>query len=125
MGWSLAILGRLLAGAAAVSVHAQSAPAAKAAPDRPYAAKTPWGDPDLQGVWDYKTITPLERPANFGDRQTLTDEEVARLESNAAKRRPRRSSATRFAASAHATRLFMGSSGTGAPIDGKDTSEAK
>src|SRR4029077_5755487 len=42
--------------------------------------------PDLQGVWDYKTITPLERPANFGDRQFLNDEEVARLEANAASR---------------------------------------
>ena len=83
----LAILGGVLAGAAAVSMHAQSAPAAKAAaPAKPYAARTPWGDPDLQGVWDYKTITPLERPANFGERQFLNDEEVARLESNAAKR---------------------------------------
>src|SRR2546423_963739 len=24
--------------------------------------RTPWGHPDLQGVWDYRTITPLERP---------------------------------------------------------------
>src|SRR5580765_7975864 len=64
-----------------ISVGAQSKPKAS-----PYAAKTAWGDPDLQGVWDYKTITPLERPANFGDRQFLTDEEVTRLEANAAKR---------------------------------------
>jgi len=75
---------------AVVSLHAQSAPAAKPsakpAAAKVYAAKTPWGDPDLQGVWDYKTITPLERPQNFGDRQFLTDEEVARLEANAAKR---------------------------------------
>jgi len=75
---------------AVVSLQAQSAPARPAAKPasavKPYAAKTPWGDPDLQGVWDYKTITPLERPANFGDRQFLTDEEVARLEANAAKR---------------------------------------
>src|SRR3954467_10163566 len=73
------------------SLHAQSAPAAKtatkpAAAAKSYAAKTPWGDPDLQGVWDYKTITPLERPANFGDRQFLNDEEVARLEGAAGKR---------------------------------------
>jgi hypothetical protein len=75
-----------LAGAAVVSLGAQSPPAAKPVPAKAFAAKTPWGDPDLQGVWDYKTITPLERPANFGDRQFLNDEEVARLESNAAKR---------------------------------------
>jgi len=64
-----------------ISVGAQSKPKAP-----PYSAKTAWGDPDLQGVWDYKTITPLERPANFGDRQFLTDEEVKQLEANAAKR---------------------------------------
>ena len=75
----VAVVAGLVALAAVVSLGAQSK--AKA-----YAAKTPWGDPDLQGVWDYKTITPLERPATFGDRQFLTDEEVTRLEANAAKR---------------------------------------
>jgi len=85
----VAILGGLMAAAAAsavVSLGAQTAPPAKAAPPKPYTARTAWGDPDLQGVWDYKTITPLERPAAMGDRQFLSDEEVARLESNAAKR---------------------------------------
>ena len=75
----VAILATLLAASAVVSLPAQSKPKA-------YASKTPWGDPDLQGVWDYKTITPLERPAAMGDRQFLNDEEVARLEGNAAKR---------------------------------------
>ncbi|HUK32772.1 MAG TPA: hypothetical protein VLV86_02610 [Vicinamibacterales bacterium] len=79
------------AASAIVSPQAQSATAAKvaSAPSpvaKAYTAKTPWGDPDLQGVWDYKTITPLERPANFGDRQFLTDDEVSRLEANAARR---------------------------------------
>jgi hypothetical protein len=76
---------------AVVSLHAQSAPAARPAAKpavaaKAYAGRTPWGDPDLQGVWDYKTITPLERPAAMGDRQFLNDEEVTRLEGNAAKR---------------------------------------
>jgi hypothetical protein len=48
--------------------------------------KTPWGDPDLQGVWDYKTITPLERPQNLAGRQFLTEDEATQLESRAAKR---------------------------------------
>jgi hypothetical protein len=48
--------------------------------------RTPWGHPDLQGVWDYRTITPLQRPAEFGDRAFYTDEEVAALEENAAER---------------------------------------
>ena len=48
--------------------------------------RTPWGDPDLQGVWDYRSVTPLERPAAFGDREFLTEEEVAALEGRAADR---------------------------------------
>lgn len=40
---------------------------------------TPWGDPDLQGVWTHGTITPLERPDEYGDRELLTAEEVAAL----------------------------------------------
>ena len=50
----------------------------------PHATYT-WGDPDLMGVWDYKTITPLERPQNMAGRALLTDEEVTRLEAAAAK----------------------------------------
>jgi hypothetical protein len=48
--------------------------------------RTPWGDPDLQGVWDYRTITPLQRPQQFGDRAYYTDEEIAQLEGRAADR---------------------------------------
>ena len=43
-------------------------------------ARTSWGDPDLQGVWNSKTQTPLERPERFTGREFLTDEEVAALE---------------------------------------------
>jgi hypothetical protein len=48
--------------------------------------RTSWGDPDLQGVWDYRTITPLERRPEMGDRKFYTDEEIAQLEGRAAKR---------------------------------------
>jgi hypothetical protein len=41
--------------------------------------RTPWGDPDLQGVWDYWTFTPLERPKEFANKPVLTDEEAAQL----------------------------------------------
>jgi len=45
---------------------AKAAPAAKAT--RAWAAKkTPWGDPDLQGVWNDATSTPLQRPAGKGE----------------------------------------------------------
>ncbi len=38
---------------------------------------TGWGDPDIQGVWEYWTFTPLERPDEFAGRDTLTAEEAA------------------------------------------------
>jgi len=44
----------------------------------PNPPRTPWGDPDLQGPWNNGTIVPLERPANLGERETLTDEEYRR-----------------------------------------------
>ena len=39
--------------------------------------RTPWGTPDLQGVWDYRTLTPLERPNEFEGRTSLSSEELA------------------------------------------------
>ena len=43
-------------------------------------ARTAWGEPDLQGVWDYRSITPLQRPEHLADREFLTEEEAANLE---------------------------------------------
>ena len=40
-------------------------------------ARTAWGDPDLQGIWNNATRTPLERPAQFADTPFLTEEEAA------------------------------------------------
>ncbi|HUF69190.1 MAG TPA: hypothetical protein VMM79_11170 [Longimicrobiales bacterium] len=48
---------------------------------------TPWGDPDLQGTWDFTTITPLERPAQFAGREFLTDAEAATIEQEINRRR--------------------------------------
>ena len=48
--------------------------------------RTGWGDPDLQGVWDFRTITPLQRPEDLGDKAFLTEEEAANLEQEAAER---------------------------------------
>ena len=45
--------------------------------------RTPWGDPDLQGLWNNATITPLERPADRADQPFLSAEEVAALERQA------------------------------------------
>jgi hypothetical protein len=41
---------------------------------------TPWGDPDLQGIWTDVYETPLQRPARYAGREFLTEEEVAALD---------------------------------------------
>ena len=39
--------------------------------------KTPWGDPDLQGIWPGNMGVPLQRPKTMGERTELTDQEFA------------------------------------------------
>src|SRR5690348_9320982 len=40
---------------------------------------TPDGQPDLQGYWTSLSFTPMERPAKYGNREFLTDEEMAEV----------------------------------------------
>jgi hypothetical protein len=50
-------------------------------PDAQTVQRTPWGHPDLQGIWSAGyLLTPLERPEKFAGREFLTDEEAAALE---------------------------------------------
>ena len=58
----------------ALLVFAQS-PALAQSPSR-----TPWGDPDLQGTWDFTTITPLQRPPELAGKEFLTENEAKALE---------------------------------------------
>ena len=53
------------------------------------APKTAWGDPDLQGTYTNKTITPLLRPDDLGGREFLTEDEVAEREHAAVERNER------------------------------------
>ena len=63
-----------------------SAPIAWAQAERPVASasgaalKTPWGDPDLQGIWMEETDTPLQRPARFANQEYFTPEQRAQLD---------------------------------------------
>jgi hypothetical protein len=61
------------AGAQSASHSKQPASTAYVAP------RTPWGDPDLQGVWPGTAMmgVPQQRPTQFGDRAFVTDEEFA------------------------------------------------
>ena len=69
---------RTFAAAAAVLTLIPAAAAAQTAP------RTPWGAPDLNGVWSHGTATPLERPERQGGRELLTADEIAEV--NAAQR---------------------------------------
>ena len=83
----------LLAAAATLAV---AAPAQKPAPTPPAGwtgatplpgwrvPKTPWGDPDLRGMWPLELgRTPMQRPERYGDRLMLTDEEWAEVRKTA------------------------------------------
>ena len=65
------------AGIAAVVAGLSLSPALAAGQTGAEGPRTPWGDPDVQGVWDYWTFTPLERPDEFAGRGELTAEEAA------------------------------------------------
>jgi hypothetical protein len=60
-----------------VATPAGQAPAGKPGAKEGWtAAKLPWGDPNIQGMWDSRTGVPLERPAEFGNREFMTEEEA-------------------------------------------------
>ena len=81
---SLIALTALVALSAAI-ISGQSAPPSNTAPaGKPYSVpRTPWGDPDLQGMWPGNVSAPLQRPVDLGERATLTDAEFAQREAQA------------------------------------------
>ena len=90
------MIGRLTAstgGLAAVLTLGLLAPAATAGQAQPATVdtwtppRTPWGEPDLQGIWDFRTLTPLERPRELAGQEVWTDEEAAEFEQSAEQRR--------------------------------------
>src|ERR1700730_10151957 len=64
-----AIAAAAVGAAISVSVIPSSAqaPAASGA-----ALKTPWGEPDLQGIWTEEFDTPLQRPAQYANQEFFT-----------------------------------------------------
>ena len=74
------------AGAAALaSALVAFLPAGAAGQDA--ALLTPDGHPDLQGVWNFSTATPMERPEDLAGQATLTQEEAAAWEQQLAEQR--------------------------------------
>jgi hypothetical protein len=82
------LLAFVCAGVALTSapIAGQSASAAKTADWK--TPRTPWGDPDLQGMWSYATLTPLERPAAVAGREFYTAEEAAARNAQSLEDRP-------------------------------------
>jgi hypothetical protein len=72
------------------TVAGQSQAAARTTKATAPVPRTPWGHPDLQGLWNTATMTPLERPDNVGGRLTLTEAEARAIEQAAAANRDRR-----------------------------------
>ena len=73
-------------------------------------ARTPWGDPDIQGMFttDDELGVPFERPVEFGERPTVTEQEFAEREAQA-----RRQAA--LDAETVLVRRGVGADGTGPP----------
>src|SRR5215471_18460221 len=44
------------------------------------AVKTPWGEPDLQGIWTDETATPLQRSAKYASQEFFTEAQRAELD---------------------------------------------
>ena len=80
--WSCATLTAVIVVASLTAVPAAQTQTAGAAAVTGTATppRTPWGDPDLQGIWTGSTLTPLERPSDLAGKQFLTEEEAAALE---------------------------------------------
>ena len=72
------------AGALVMAMSVTLTPAAAwaqpASPDGSESPRTAWGDPDIGGVWNSSTVTPLERPQAQADKEFLTEEEAAAIE---------------------------------------------
>jgi hypothetical protein len=78
---AVALVGCLGLAPRAAAGQSAAAPAAKSSSWTP--TRTPWGEPDLQGTYSNRTITPFERPADVGGREFYTPEEVAAIEKRA------------------------------------------
>ena len=65
---SMSVVAVVVVSLSAMPVFAQTVP------------RTAWGQPDLGGIWDFRTITPMQRPRSRAEQEFLTAEEAASLE---------------------------------------------
>jgi hypothetical protein len=101
---------------AAIWTIAALAPTSVAGQTRAYVvSRTPWGDPDLQGLWPGTGMmgVPLERPASLGDKSVLTDDELAARAAQA--RRQAAQDEEEFVAPRPTTEAVLTGASTGPP----------
>jgi hypothetical protein len=77
--------------------------------------KTPWGEPDLQGIWTDEYQTPLQRPASYAGKEFFTEEERAALDAKraATELRPRAERGTERDVAGAYNQVFMSIKKTG------------
>ena len=80
------VLASLSAAAVVVAVVSLGAGPTVAQTDVP---QTGWGQPNLQGVWDFRSLTPMQRPRELGEQEVFTSEEAAAFTEDAIRRRSR------------------------------------
>jgi len=82
---------------------------------RPTAARTPWGEPNLQGIWTDEYQTPLQRPAKYAAKEFFTEEERAALDAQRAaiELRPRQERGTERDVAGAYNQVFMSIRRTG------------
>ena len=76
---TVAIAGAAFSAVISVSITRTSAQAPAASATAP-ALKTPWGEPDLQGIWMDESDTPLQRPAKYATQEFFTEAQRAELD---------------------------------------------
>jgi hypothetical protein len=72
-GWTVPL-------ALAISLVPAAGQSRRAVPQKWEAPRTPYGEPDLQGIWSNATITPLERPKELVGKEFFTEQEAADYE---------------------------------------------
>ena len=70
------------------------APAASSTATAPAVLKTPWGEPDLQGIWTDEFDTPLQRPAKYAQQEFFTEAQRAELDEERTEMLNRRAAGT-------------------------------
>ena len=129
---TIVIAAAAVSGVLSVSVTRTSAQApagSGTAPMPSSALKTPWGEPDLQGIWTDETDTPLQRPARYANQEFFTEArraEIDRARSELLSRERRAERGTERDVSGSYNNVFVSFKRTGArtslivdPLDGR------